>query len=214
MGYNARLVSAFVVVIATALFLHVRRGNEIIADRESFSSFPRQLGDWEGTDATIPADSLAVLGPGDFLLRRYRTPEDQLPVDLFLAYFPTQRAGDTMHSPKHCLPGEGWLPTDSREISLSLPGRAPFRANRYLITKSGQRALVIYWYQSRNRALAGEYESRFYLVADAVRFNRSDGALIRVSSLLAPDESATAAERRLLALLDGVVPVLGKYIPL
>lgn len=215
MGHDARVAAALIVIMSTGLLLRIHSQNETTPNRESFSSFPHQLGEWQGIEAAIPSDSLAVLGRGDFLLRRYRTLHaDAPPVDLFLAYFASQRAGDTMHSPKHCLPGEGWLPTESRQISLAFPGRESFQANRYLITKSGQRALVIYWYQSRDRALAGEYEARFYLIADSICLNRSDGSLIRVSTLLSPKENAAAAEQRLLSLLAAVMPQLGNYIPL
>ena len=215
MGSNLRFAAAAILLVSTGWFLRVRSQHEIIPEREEFSSFPRQLGNWKGTDATIPADSLAVLGPGDFLLRRYQTlSSPNPPVDLFLAYFPSQRSGDTIHSPKHCLPGEGWLPVESREVALTSPRRLPFQANRYLITKGGQRALVIYWYQSRDRAVASEYRARFYLIVDSIRFNRSDGSLIRVSTLMLPDEGAGSAERRLVSLLTGVVPLLGHYIPM
>jgi len=215
MQANLRFTAAVVLLVGTALFLRARSQLEIVPKRSEFSSFPRQLGAWQGTDSTIPAESRAVLGPGDFLLRRYQTASVTNPqVDLFLAYFPSQRTGDTIHSPKHCLPGEGWFPIQSSEFSLVVPGRAPIQANRYLISKGDQRALVVYWYQSRDRAVASEYKARFYLIADSIRFNRSDGSLIRVSTLMLPDESTETAEKRLTSLLKEVVPILDRYVPL
>jgi EpsI family protein len=83
-----------------------------------------------------------------------------------------------------------------------------------LISKGDQHALVVYWYQSRDRAVASEYEARFYLIADSIRFNRSDGSLIRVSTLMLPDESTETAEKRLISLLKDVVPMLDRYVPL
>jgi EpsI family protein len=134
-------------------------------------------------------------------------------VDLFLAYFPSQRTGDTIHSPKHCLPGEGWFPVESKEFSLAIPGQLSIPANRYVITKGRQRALVVYWYQARDRALASEYVARLQLIANSIRFHRSDGSLIRVSTLILPDENPAVAEQRLVSLLSGVVPMLSRYIP-
>ncbi|MGD0014201.1 MAG: exosortase C-terminal domain/associated protein EpsI, partial [Bryobacteraceae bacterium] len=43
-----------------------------------------------------------------------------------------------------------------------------------------ERSVVLYWYQSRERVIASEYSAKFYLVADAIRYNRTDTALIRV----------------------------------
>ncbi len=201
-------------IAATAFLLQARGRNEVIAPRQSLASFPGELGGWTGTDVPIPQDALEVLGQGDFLLRVYHSADPQQPsVDLFLAYFPSQRTGDTIHSPKHCLPGAGWLPVESSRIFVSLPGQPPFPANRYVIAKAEARELVFYWYLAHDRALANEYWAKFYLVADAIRLNRSDGALIRVTTPLAAGETADTAQQRLFSFMGGVVPVLPQYIP-
>ena len=103
-----------------------------------------------GLEGAVLVGGLApgdVLGAGDFLLRVYQDSSRRQPyVDLFLAYFPSQRTGDTIHSPKHCLPGSGWLPVESSRVTLALPGHSPFLANRYVIAKGTDRQLVLYWY--------------------------------------------------------------------
>jgi len=209
-----RFIATFVLLAATAIFLQARGHNETLPSREPFASFPHQLGEWSGTDVAMPREVLDILGPGDFLQRYYEnTSVSQPDVDLFLAYFPSQRAGDTIHSPKHCLPGAGWLPTESSRISISLPGHSPFEANHYVIAKGGDRQLVLYWYWAHDRALASEYWAKFYLVADSIRLNRSDGALIRVTTPLLPGESVEAAQQRLLSFAGNVVPRLDRYIP-
>jgi EpsI family protein len=198
----------------TATFLQYRRRNEIIAPRRPVASFPARLGDWTGADVPIPEDALAVLGPGDFLLRLYENAAFIEPnVDLFLAYFPSQRAGDTIHSPKHCLPGAGWLPVESSRVTLTLPGRTPFLANRYVIAKGSERQLVLYWYLAHDRVVASEYWAKFYLVTDAIRMNRSDGSLVRFTTVISGGETADAAQQRLLAFAANVVPLLNDYVP-
>ncbi len=209
-----RFLLAAALLAATATFLHRRNGNEIIAARQSLSSFPSALGDWKGTDVPIPPDALKVLGPGDFLLRTYENEAEAEPqVDLFLAYFPSQRAGDTIHSPKHCLPGAGWSPVASDRVTLNLPAHSPFSANRYIIAKGGDRQLVLYWYLAHDRAVASEYWAKFYLVADAMRMNRSDGSLVRFTTPISGQETPDSAQQRLLAFADRVGPLLGNYVP-
>ena len=209
-----RFAVTVTLLAATAIFLQARGHNETLPNREPLASLPHQLGEWTGTDVAMQQDVLDILGPGDFLQRFYENPSVSQPfVDLFLAYFPTQRAGDTIHSPKHCLPGAGWLPTESSRISISLPGRTPFEANRYVIAKGEDRQLVLYWYWAHDRALASEYWAKFYLVADSIRFNRSDGSLVRVITPLLPGESVEAAQQRLFAFAGIVVPQLDRYIP-
>jgi len=199
---------------SAAIVLQARAHNEILPSRQLLISLPYQLGPWTGTDVPMEQDVLDVLGPGDFVQRFYQNPSVDAPgVDLFLAYFPSQRAGDTIHSPRHCLPGAGWLPTESSKVSVSLPGRAPFPANRYVIAKGDERQLVLYWYWAHHRALASEYWAKFYLVADSIRLNRSDGAMVRVITPLLPGESADVAQQRLLSFTGSLVPLLDNYVP-
>jgi len=214
MRSHLRFALVAALLATTAVFLHGRSRGEIIPQSEPLTSFPRQLGEWTGEDVPIPQDALDVLGPGHFLLRVYRSRALQQPyVDLFVAYFPSQRTGDTIHSPKHCLPGSGWLPVESSRLTLSLPGRARFAANRYVIAKGDDRQLVLYWYLAHDRVVASEYWAKFYLVADSMRLNRSDGSLVRVTTPLRAGETTDAAQRRLLSFAGNVVPVLNNYVP-
>ncbi len=209
-----RFILAAILLTATAVFLHARGRNEVFPPRQPLAAFPGQLGAWDGTEIPIPQDVRDVLGAGDFMLRVYRNTETRDPyVDLFVAYFPSQRAGDTIHSPKNCLPGAGWSPVESSRIQVSLPGRAPFVANRYVIAKGSERQLVLYWYWAHDRAVASEYWAKFYLVTDSMRLNRSDGSLIRVTTPLRVGETTESAQERLLSFSGNVVPIINNYVP-
>jgi EpsI family protein len=209
-----RFVVAVILIALTAILLQARGRTEVISNRVPLSSFPAQLGNWNSTQIELDKDTLAVLGSGDFMERVYQSPAGQLPVvDLFLAYFPSQRTGDTIHSPQHCLPGSGWNPEENSRITLSLPGHEPFPANRYVIARAGARKLVLYWFWAHGRGLASEYWAKYYLVADAIRMNRSDGALVRITTDMFPGETADAAQQRALPFASLVSPLLNDYIP-
>jgi len=197
----------------TALLLQARNNSEIIPSREPLASFPRTLGGWISTDIPLSQEVRDVLGPGDFLLRDYQDQSSGSDVDIFIAYFPSQRAGDSIHSPKNCLPGAGWVPVRSDRISIDVPGHARFPANRYLIAKGEDRRLVLYWYWAHDRAVASEYAAKFYLVTDSIRERRSDGALIRVTTRLAPNEGLDSGQQRLLAFAGDIVPLVNSYVP-
>ena len=205
---------AAVIIASTAVFLKAHSRAEYFPPRQALESFPAQIQDWSGTDVALSKDTLDVLGPGDFLVRVYRNSNEQVPyIDLFIAYFPSQRAGDTIHSPKNCLPGAGWSPVQSSRITLSIPGHKPFNANRYVITKGESRQLVLYWYWAHDRGVASEYWAKYYLVADSIKMSRSDGALVRLTTPINLGESAAAAQERLMPFVAEVVPKLNDYIP-
>jgi EpsI family protein len=208
-----RFAVAAVLIALTAILLQARGRTEVIPSRLPLSSFPAQLDDWTGKDIPLDKDTLEVLGPGDFLLRDYSAPDQPEAANLYIAYFPSQRTGDTIHSPKNCLPGAGWSPVQNDHIELVMPGHGPFPANRYVIARGGARQLVLYWYWAHDRGVASEYWAKFYLVKDAIRMNRSDGALVRIVTPMLAGETADAAQQRLLPFASHVLPLLDDYIP-
>ena len=208
-----RFILATLLIAGAAILLQARARSEVFPPRLPLKQFPAQLGGWSGTDVAIDKDVLEVLGPGDFLLRIYQNQEKTPYIDLFIAYFRSQRAGDTIHSPQHCLPGAGWAPIENQRTALTMPGHEPFPANRYLIAKGDSRQLVLYWFWAHNRGVASEYWAKFYLVADSIKMNRSDGALVRITTPMYPGETVDAAQQRILPFADDVMPLLDSYIP-
>ena len=207
-----RFVCAAMLLGLTAILLRGR--NEVLASHLPLQSFPQQLGVWSGVERPIDKESLEILGPGEFLLRDYSPQVDTEPeVNLYIAYFPSQRSGDTIHSPKNCLPGAGWLPVENERVTLSLPSHAPFPVNRYVVANGDSRALVLYWYWAHDRGVASEYWAKYYLVTDAIRMNRSDGALVRIIVSMNPGEASAAAQQRVMPFCSRVVALLDDYIP-
>jgi EpsI family protein len=122
-----------------------------------------------------------VLKADELLTRSYTNANVGYGAHLFVAYFRSQRTGQSPHSPKNCLPGSGWVRLVSDVVPVPIAGRAePIEVNRYVVGKSDQKSLVMYWYQSRDRVVAAEFKAKFYVVADALRYNRTDTALVRV----------------------------------
>jgi EpsI family protein len=211
--FTIRFTLAALLIAGAAIFLEARGRSEVFPPRLPLKQFPAQLGGWTGTDVGIDKEVLDVLGPGDFLLRIYQNQQRTPYVDLFIAYFRSQRSGDTIHSPQHCLPGSGWVPIENQGITLAMPGHEPFPANRYLIAKGDSRQLVLYWFWAHDRGVASEYWAKFYLVTDSIKMNRSDGALVRITTPMLPGETADAAQQRILPFAGDVMPLLDSYIP-
>lgn len=199
-------------LICAGGFLQARGRTEQLPTHAPLPSFPEALGEWGGRDVEIPSAFLDVLGPGEFLSRIYQAPSKPY-IDFFLAYFPSQKTGDTIHSPKNCLPGAGWTPIESGEIQLDRPGGPPMTVNRFVLEKDGSHMFVLYWYQAHGRAVASEYWAKYFLVADAIRMNRTDGALVRVITPVASGEDVTTSEKRAIGFTQQFLPVLDHYVP-
>jgi EpsI family protein len=209
---------ALVFLSATGVITQATK-SEPVAIRNSFVSFPMAIDSWHGRpgepfDPTV----LKVLGVDEYLNRLYTKPAD-LPLGLYIGYYKSQREGDTMHSPLNCLPGAGWAPESQAYLTIPVatsPGAAPqpITVNRYLIRKGADRQLVLYWYQSHGRVVASEYTSKVFMVLDAIRTNRTDAALIRVITPATDDDpGAVQAEKRAVAFIQGMAPLLREYLP-
>lgn len=208
-----RFLLTVIVLAAAVILLYGHTKDEPRPARAPLSSLPLQLGAWQGADYTIDKETLDILGAGEFLARSYGRSISEPPIELFIAYFPSQRAGDTIHSPSHCLPGAGWVPTQRTVVQLPRGDGSTFPSNRYVVSKAGDRQLVLYWYQAHNRAVASEYWSKYYLIADSIRMNRSDGALVRLVTAMYRGETPDAAQARIWSLGGELVPLLDTYIP-
>jgi EpsI family protein len=187
-----RILSA-VLLLEAAGFYGTSRREEVPAPRP-LAELPSQFSAWRMVrEEVIDPEMQTVLRADDVVSRLYADSARGRTASLFVAYFKSQRTGQAPHSPKNCMPGSGWAPTESGVTVIQIPGRQePIRVNRYVVAKGDEKLLVLYWYQSRDRVIASEYAAKFYLVADAIRYNRTDTALIRVTVPLSGDEGVAA----------------------
>jgi EpsI family protein len=178
---STRILTA-VLLLQAAAFYGMGRPEPVRATKP-LSSFPSQIGRWKMVqEGTIEKEVMDVLKADDAITRWYGNQEEKAIAALFVAYFATQRTGKAPHSPKNCLPGAGWLPLVNDRIHVPVAGRSePVEANRYIVARGNEKSLVLYWYQTFNRTIASEYEAKFYTALDAIRYNRSDTAVVKVT---------------------------------
>jgi EpsI family protein len=202
-----------VMLAGTALLMFARGSADVIPVSEPLPQLPRLIDGWSGTDVQIDQDTLKVLGTGNFLSRIYALDGQPQSIDLFVAYFPTQRTGVTIHSPKNCLPGAGWAFESSQYVDLKDANGQPHRVGEYVIVNGDSKRFAIYWYQAHGRSVASEYLAKVYMVTDAIRLNRTDGALVRVTTPIDPKEDTLRAKARVEAFTAQLAPSLPRFIP-
>lgn len=170
-----------VVLFAQAGVFYGFSRSEEVPNYRPFDAFPEQINGWKMVQKEVIDDDTKSVLRGDDYISGWYSDSPGRSADLFVAFFKSQRYGQAPHSPKNCLPGSGWIWTVSDEIPIQVPGRAePITVNRYIIAKGEAKSVVLYWYQSRDRVVASEYKAKIFVVADAMRYNRTDTALVRV----------------------------------
>ncbi len=173
---------SLVLLLQAALYYSLAYRAEHIPQTAPLSAFPTLIGDWRTVaDVQIEPEILELLKADDTLNRVYTDSGGQTPVNLFIAFFRTQRYGQNPHSPKNCLPGNGYEQVLDRKLPVTVPvWNHPIVVNQYVVQHGENKSLVLYWYQSHNRVIASEYFARMWLVADAIRYHRSDTSIVRV----------------------------------
>jgi exosortase D (VPLPA-CTERM-specific) len=204
---------ALLVPVAFASTFMVER-EEFPPPRAMFIDFPMKLDGWLGTSLTLEKQYIDTLRFDDYVLADYRLGDGQ-PVNLYAAYYRSQRKGQSAHSPQSCLPGGGW--EISSINSVDLPANSgmvrSLHVNRALIQKDDQKQIVLYWFKQRDRILSNEYLVKLYLFWDALSRGRTDGALVRIASLVGPGETEDIVDQRLLRFVATIDPELTRYVP-
>jgi EpsI family protein len=217
---NPRFLLATAMMCMTALMLYVRGDTDRVLPSRPLNELPETIGPRVATDIPLDDETLEVLGKGVFLNRMYWaqgnlpvSPSDRVPISLFIGYFPTQRTGQSIHSPQNCLPGAGWTFLSSGVTDLIEPGGKSDQVGEYLITDGKSTQEVLYWYRVHGRSVANDYKAKLYTLADSIRLRRTDEALVRVITAIEPGEDRMDAHRRAVAFAEQVAPDLPAYIP-
>jgi exosortase D (VPLPA-CTERM-specific) len=197
-----------------AITLLIPRPMETFPARSSFDEFPTRVGPWQGRSFSMEGVYSDKLKLDDYLLANYDEGAGS-PINLYIAYYNSQRKGEAVHSPRSCLPGGGWQMRDFDQRTLDtvrIDGR-PVRVNRSLVELGDQRQLVYYWFQQRGRIITNEFAVKWYLFWDALTRHRTDGALVRLMVALPRTGSEVEADRRLTELASRIAPTLTRYVP-
>jgi exosortase D (VPLPA-CTERM-specific) len=209
-GLGYLWISGSLIAIGGLAALLVSGRSEIIPDRTRFATFPTRMAEWQGAASSMDPATAQFLNADDYLLGDYGRPDGK-PVNLYVAYYASQRKNESPHSPIVCLPGSGWLITSLERRSVDFGGRDGV-VNRVIIQNGRTRDLVYYWFDERGRVVADEYAAKWYLLADSILKNRSDGALVRLTTEIR-GESDEDADQRLQSFMQAAMPRLADFLP-
>lgn len=212
--YPVYLCSVALLVPFAAVSLMIGERQDTPPARTEFMDFAMDIGSWHGSPLVMEQQYISALRFDDYLLADYVS-GDETSVNVYMAYYRSQKKGQSAHSPQSCIPGGGWEIASHQTIDLPL-GDDPsssYQANRILIQKDSQKQLVIYWFKQRERLLSSEYLVKMFLFWDALSKGRSDGALIRLAAAVGPGQPEEAVERRLTELARLIQPELARYVP-
>jgi EpsI family protein len=207
-------VLTIVLLAQAAAFYAIASRAEQIPVIPPLASFPFTIGNWQmQQDLPIEKEVQDVLKADDTLNRVYVDPARGEAAFLFIAFFKTQRYGQAPHSPKNCLPGAGWEPITTGILPITVAAwNGSIETNRYVVQHGDDKDVVVYWYQSHKRVIANEYAAKFWLVADSIRYHRSDTSLVKIV-VPVRDNDVEGATRTAVNFVQALFPQILKQLP-
>ena len=201
------------IMVFTSMGLTYLSSNSDTPLKKTLSSFPIEIGNWQGKVERFDDQVYKVLGVDDSFLASYFN-SSGIQIQLYIGYYKSQYEGEIIHSPKNCMPGSGWNIIDESHVKLSVKEKdgSPIRVSKLLLEKGLQRQVAFYWYHSRGRIFTSEYLQKIYLVWDSITQQRTDGAFIR---LLSPTTEIGDIQttKNLKWFADLVFPLINDHIP-
>lgn len=209
------VIAAVISLVVSAAFTFAPQRNVPDLPRESFSSFPRDFGTWNGSMQSLDADVEQVLGASDYVNATYIAPGETGHVNIFSAWYQNQTEGSGIHSPEVCLPVGGWEIFSIDPYTVNMPNSpyGTFEVNRAVIQKGLSKQLVYYWFEQRGKRMTNDYAAKISVIVDTLTIGRSDGAIVRYVTAIADGETEAEADQRIQRLMEASLPRLPKYIP-
>lgn len=203
------IIALLIIILTSAAAINHAQQKEIVPPRESFNTFPMTIGKWHGFSYPFINNENSILRLADYLQANYQSQHQT--INLYIGYASTQHDGFVPHSPKACIPGGGWEVLSVTNPAIALSSGKTIHVTRLLIDRGMDKQVVYYWFHQRGRDLGNEYSMKFALLEDAIRINRTDGAIVRLTMPVTEDTATT--DRDLRHFLRRVYPLLPRYIP-
>jgi len=216
--YASLAIIALVAISVLALPEQV----EVEPQRKAYIEFPLEVEGWQGKAGYLEQIYIDVLKLTDYAMNDYRRQdggqdggEDGSSVNFYSAYYSSQKKGASAHSPRSCIPGGGWriASLTQHKIEGAQIDGVPLEVNRLVIQKDESKQLVYYWFQQRGRIVTNEYMMKWWLFWDSMNLHRTDGALMRLTTVLQPGQDLSIADKRLEDFSRKIAPILPEFIP-
>jgi exosortase D (VPLPA-CTERM-specific) len=208
-------VVAVILLGATLAISHTVDFREKIPTKKNLEQFPLKIGEWTADRRQAMAQKfIDVLDFSEYVIINYQN-LDEKKINFYVAYYESQRKGESIHSPATCLPGSGWSFDQSGTMKITgVPGiNETYEVNRAVMQSGRNRQVTYYWFPVRGRILYNAYQLKIYNFWDSLTQQRTDGALVRLITSVYEDENLEDAEERLQSFVRDVAPVLEEYLP-
>jgi exosortase D (VPLPA-CTERM-specific) len=167
--------------------------------KDGLLNFPLTIKEWKGQSESIDPEMITASGAEEAFSATYLDSSRNI-VSLYIGYrgSPFVESENFFHSPNVCLPSAGskTIMISTHEIT-DVPHFGTIEVRKMISERMGQKQLVYYWFQTRNRTSFDVNINRFHLALHAILRDNTHDLFIRPITPIMPNEKIEEAEERL-----------------
>ena len=157
----------------------------------------------------LSEDIVTALELDDYLNNFLANGKDN--IFLYVGYYLSQKKIGVAHSPLVCFAGQGWEMSGFENFSLQV-GNDSINLTSMLITKNGEKQLVLYWFQAFDKTSPGTLMQKVNLLQAKLFHSREDNAFVRVIIPYGVDKSLLEAKNVGTQFVEYFYPIFKNYI--
>ena len=203
--YSPNIVAISLIVLFA--FCSVFYGDKVLLqkkhniERQDFTQFSGQIGDWQGEQHVLSAPVLESLGTDDYYNSILFNNDLEITAYLLISWYDHQTTQHAAHAPTSCLLGGGYEIMEKRVLRPQPNSIRNFAVSQILLEKNNHRILSNFWLMQRGRIVTSEWLNKWYLIQDALMKQRTDGALVRIEMAIKAGQTIEEAQ----AIMDQLV---------
>lgn len=182
--------------------------------KNGLSSFPLTIKNWQGRSDQIDDEMIKASGAEDAFNGFYQNEKGEM-IYLYMGYRSSAfgESENFFHSPNVCMPSSGWstLDTYTHEIK-GIAGFGVVKVKAMISEKMGQKQLVYYWFQTKNKTSNNININRFHLALNAIKHDNTHDLFIRPITPVLASESVEDAQARMDGFLRETMAVLLEFL--
>ena len=170
-------ISCIVIVLAFAMTMLIKFYRPDTAGNVDLDKFPLTIGDWHGTKEVVDPQILELLNPQSIISATYVNSEG-ISVHLLFDFFSSEATFGGPHSPRNCLPGSGWVITETLSHNIER-ANSVVPAGRFQLQFNKAKQVMDFWYITHYGETANDYMFKLYELLSALTFKPRDIAFVR-----------------------------------
>jgi exosortase D (VPLPA-CTERM-specific) len=215
---NKNNTSAFSISILLLLVVAVLTFNTKalppIKIKGGLESFPVSFNGWAGKSSLVDPKIIEASGAEESFNGVYQDSAGQV-VSLYMGYRSTAflENDNFFHSPTVCLPSSGWKTISQSTYTIKdVPGFGTLSVTEMVMEAMGEKQLVYFWFQTKDKATHSKDINRFHLALHAIQKDNTHDFFIRPITMIGKQESIEVARQRMDGFVREMIRTLDTFL--